>query len=279
MPLNPYLAGGGAPRLRKSLVAFLDILGFASEMEEGFKNGTAADLLKRLRTALDRAWDSFTDELPGMPPVEVNSWHVKAFTDNIVIGYPLTYTDAEGELGSLLLAIREYQIAMVNSGFFIRGAIALGDAYLDNEIVFGNALIEAYKGEQTLARDPRIVLAASVRPYVDRQLRYYRDPGESPHNEVLLKDVDGQMFVNYLATLFDEDPKRPRFSELAQHKAMTEERLRKYKNQPTLWSKYAWVANYHDFICREQGGKFLDYLTDPTLLQTMPARLFRPRGY
>jgi hypothetical protein len=60
---------------------------------------------------------------------------------------------------------------------------------------------------------------------------------------------------------------------------MIEHKLRKNKNVPTVWSKYAWVANYHNFVCREQEGSFLDHLVDPALLQTMPARLFRPRGW
>jgi hypothetical protein len=277
-PTNPYLTDGRAPQLRKSLVAFLDILGFSSEMEAAFKERSASVLLKRLRDALDKAWFNLTDEYSGLGPVEVNSWHVKAFTDNIVIGYPIRDADAEWELGTLLLAIREYQIAMVNSGFFIRGAIAIGDAYLDNEIVFGDALIEAYKAEQTLARDPRIVLAASIQPFIDRQLKFYSDPRESPHNDVLLKDVDGQLFVNYLGTIFDEVPKHARIAEVSKHKLVVERNLRKHKDRPTLWSKYAWIANYHDFICREQGGQFLNFQIDSDLLQTTPARLFRPRG-
>jgi hypothetical protein len=274
-PQNPYLVAGTAPALRKSVVAFLDILGFVDEMKEAFKTKTAAQLLIRLRSAMDTAYENFSDEIPGFDPVEINSWHVKAFTDNIVIGYPITHSDAEGELGSLLLEVREYQVAMVNSGFFVRGGIAIGDAYLDNEIVFGDALLDAYNAESTLARDPRIVLADSVRPYVDRHFRFYGNPAESPHNDVLLKDVDGQLFVNYLGTLFDEEPDAPRYGELQKHKAVVEAKLRQYKNQPSLWSKYAWSARYHNFICHEQRGRFLSYVIDPDLMQTMPTRIIR----
>lgn len=31
-----------------------------------------------------------------------------------------------------------------------------------------------------------------------QHLGFYEEPAASPHNEVLLKDVDGQLFVNYL---------------------------------------------------------------------------------
>ncbi|HJX84822.1 MAG TPA: hypothetical protein VJ723_10800 [Candidatus Angelobacter sp.] len=261
--------------LKNSVTAFLDILGFAAEMKASFEDGTAANLLVRLRSGLSGAYKAFSDDMWG-GPIEIKTWEVKAFTDNIVIGYPiyLNEPDAEAELGSVLLSVREYQLKMVDAGFFVRGRISIGQLYMDNEIVFGNALIEAYTAESTLARDPRIVLAKSVQPYFEQHLKYYGSPAQSPHNRVLLRDVDGQIFVNYLGVIFDDDPDDPRLDELAKHKSAIEERLQKHKNEPPIWSKYAWSANYHNFICHEQGGRLSRYVIEPDLLRAHPTRLF-----
>jgi hypothetical protein len=185
--------------------------------------------------------------------------------------------DAEAELGAVLLAVREYQLTMVNSGFFVRGGISIGQLYMDDEIVFGDALIDAYTAESTLARDPRIVFAKSVQPYLEHQLKFYGVPAESPHNRVLLRDVDGQVFVNYLGAIFD-DLNTPRLGELEKHKNGIEGKLERYKNEPPLWSKYAWAANYHNFICQEQGGLLSKYMIDADLLRSHPTRLFSVNG-
>lgn len=274
-PANPYTLDTTEPVLKHSVAAFLDILGFVGEMKASFEGGTAANLLGRLRSALSRSYSEFRDDMRGRP-IHVKTWVVKAFTDNIVIGYPiyLGEPDAEAELGSVLLSVREYQLTMVNAGFFVRGGISIGQLYMDDEIVFGDALIDAYTAESTLARDPRIVLAKSVYPYLKQHLKYYASPAESPHNRVLLRDVDDQIFVNYLGAIFD-DLSDPRLGELENHKKVVEEKLQQYKNEPPLWGKYAWSANYHNFICKEQGNPlFLKYRIDDNLLRIHPMRLF-----
>jgi hypothetical protein len=278
-PANPYTINTTSAVLKHSVAAFLDILGFTSEMKASFENGTAAELLARLRAALSSAYAEFRDDLWGRP-IQIKTWVVKAFTDNIVIGHPvyLKEPDAEAELGAVLLAVREYQLTMVNAGFFVRGGISIGQLYMDDEIVFGDALIDAYTAESTLARDPRIVLAKSVQPYLEQQLKFYGIPAEAPHNRVLLRDVDGQIFVNYLGAIFDDDLSRPRIRELENHKKAIEEKLQRHKNEPPLWSKYAWAANYHNFICQEQGGSYVGYMVDAEHLRTHPTRLFSATG-
>jgi hypothetical protein len=80
---------------------------------------------------------------------------------------------------------------MTIDGFFIRGGVAVADVYFDEEIVFGPGLLEAYATESQRARDPRIVLADSCLQYI----------AESSSGS-LLKDADGQLFVNYLNKIF-----------------------------------------------------------------------------
>src|ERR1700756_3728702 len=60
-------------------------------------------------------------------------------------------------------------------GFLIRGGIALGGLYHSSDIVFGEALIDAYRLESKVAVYPRILISPTVlrRPgfcYVDSRL-------------------------------------------------------------------------------------------------------------
>lgn len=40
--------------------------------------------------------------------------------------------------------IAAYQCTLLEHGFFVRGGIAIGEHYMDRDIVFGSALIEAH---------------------------------------------------------------------------------------------------------------------------------------
>jgi len=279
--LNPYVEVGKPPSTRFSVVALLDVLGFAERMRQSYRDGGAAGLLIDFRSALDSAYENFRNtDLERVIGAEkaskvLDCWHVKAFTDNIVIGFPVhpSEPDAEAEMGSVLLALREYQLEMVIRGFFVRGSVSIGDLYMDDEIVFGDALLTAYEAEQTVARDPRIVISASARSYVKRHFGFYAEPASAPHNEVLLKDADGQLFVNYLGATYDESPESPDWGRLASHKAAVEKELTRFKENPPIWSKYAWVANYHNFICQEQGGNFVKHRIGAELLRAGPERL------
>jgi hypothetical protein len=135
-------------------------------------------------------------------------------------------------------------------GFFVRGAIAIGNAYVDDIAVFGDALTEAYAGESKLARDPRVILTKNSVAATKHHLKYYGNPNHSPQASDLLKDSDGQWFVNYLeAVMIAVDEVGPFYKEFAEHKQAVEEKLTKYGGNPVIFAKYSWVANYHNFFC------------------------------
>lgn len=195
----------------------------------------------------------------------------RAFTDNIVIGHPI-HEDGEVELGNVFYDLSNFQIFMTMEGFFVRGAIAIGDLYVDDIAVFGDGLIEAYEAETTLARDPRIVLAPSAQAAVNRHLEYYGHGAHAPQNRDLLRDSDGQYFVNYLETLFPGDGYSYQ-KELAVHKGRIEEKLAGFRSRPPIWAKYLWAANYHNYSCDHHSCVDDSLKIDTKNFQLMPARL------
>ena len=207
---NPYHQDDGSRIVRPSVVAWLDILGFAEMAKEAQRTGTENEFLTRLYSALEQGrnhWleqDKWIESHGGKSVGRVlpkDFYALKAFTDNIVIGWPIR-SDGEIELGDAFSALSWFQFEMINAGFFIRGAISVGNIYVDDIAVVGGGLIEAYKGESTLARDPRIILTATAAKTVKGHLEYYgsRSGGGShaPQNRELLQDADGQFFLNYL---------------------------------------------------------------------------------
>lgn len=258
---NPYLVGDQRS-LRPSLLCFLDILGYREMVAAADTPETAAALFGRLHEALREgsdiltgadidAWFDALDE-NGNPTTAVatrpDDHAITAFTDNIVIAWPI-WDDGEQEWGTAVRRLARFQLSMVRAGFFVRGAIAFGPAYVDHLSVFGPALLEAYNGESSLAVDPRIILTESARNLVATHMGYYFNVG-TPQEVDLLRDRDGQWFVSYLEELiFDEEMGGVAWEEVTRHRDTITEKLQLHAADPRIWSKYEWVARYHNHFC------------------------------
>ena len=277
---NPYHNDKGIPQLKASVFAFIDILGYASLTKKSQQDNTQAKLLRELYQALSegRGWLE-EKKLPGAKKLGDRDFYVlKAFSDNIVIAWPIR-DDAELELGLVLSKITDFQFTMACAGFFIRGSISVGQACVDDILVFGDALTQAYVGESQLARDPRIVLVESAVMAVKQHLTYYGNGEHSPQNRALLCDSDGQWFVNYLdCILYLEEEVGPDFDALLSHKAAVEEKLKQYRDDPPIFSKYAWVAGYHNFFCDKHSRHFSDQHKIQTELFKAPPRSIVAEG-
>ncbi len=65
----------------------------------------------------------------------------------------------------------------------------------------------------------------------------------------MLIDADGCAFINYLYTPIGLETGLEEALVL-RHKTEVETALVKFENSPLVWSKYRWVARYHDFFCQ-----------------------------
>ena len=278
---NPYLQDTGETLLRPSVVAFLDILGYRDMVLEAEKSGTGQQFLSLLHRTLKAAVNKLRDPLAEEDELFKSSLLTKdlhkvvSFTDNIVIGYPIS-GDAESELGFICHDLANFQLTMVKAGFFIRRAISLGHVYIDDFVVYGRGLIDAYDAEVDKARDPRIILTDSAQAAVKRHLRYYTNPAHAPQIRDLYRDADGQFLLNYIdETMIAEDELGPDFESISQHKVAVENKLKDYTDQPPLWSKYAWVANYHNFFC-DLHSITDEYKIDLSNFQMKPSLIIEP---
>lgn len=250
----------------------MDVLGFAEHIATSFSDGQG-------QIALNRFYGVFTEQLKTTFNRRIEggsrSWDVKVFTDNIVLGYALESWHAEPELASVFDKIGAYQLLMALENFFIRGAISVGDLFLDENTAFGPALLDAYKLESTRARDPRVILSAGVIDYLSRHIGFYGHPRHAPQLAMVLRDADGEVFVHYLHYLVGWDDDRPfiNSNSLAQHRDNVIRNLKVHRGSPRVWAKYQWVANYHNYFCnycRQCDGYHDDLAIDHSNLQIQP---------
>lgn len=252
MSRNPYHTEE-VPTLRNSVLAYMDILGYSDMIRESEELGTQQEVLSRLYTTLSKERERLEEKTDSQQQlrefIKKDNYALKAFTDNIVMGWPIR-DDGEFEFWSAFSKLGIFQLHMVTSGFFIRGAISVGTAYIDEIAVFGKALTEAHKGESSLARDPRIILTTSAMKVAREHLTHYSEPRHAPHIRDILQDSDGQWFLNYLdCILIAENEQGPFYDQFLKHKTIVEQKLQQHRGNPSIWSKYTWVAGYHNYFC------------------------------
>jgi len=250
MARNPYKDADGHPLLRKSVAVFVDMLGYADLIETAHKEAKDLDVLNLLRKSLDDAFQhiNFSPEIWASAPAP---WLVKSFSDNVVVGLPTREHDGldveliSGRFGT-------FQLDLALEGFFVRGGIALGDLYLDEEIVFGPALIDAHNCESLQAVNPRVVLHGSAEKAIEAEFKRTEHliPSMPAYNRCFCRDADGLLFVNYLSSITEfEYDDRIYFETLDRHRTSVEAKLSEFSTDTRILSKYLWSASYHNWFC------------------------------
>jgi hypothetical protein len=268
--IGAFATEDGQPHVQEAVIAYFDILGFTQDMQAAAKKGQSDDFLKRF-SSVAKGWylaarDNFSAEWGDGRRL----WELNSFSDNVVIGHPIRH-GGEVELGHVMSDIAMLQMGFIlEGGFFLRGAVAAGDLYMDDDVIYGTGLLSAVDAEHE-ADVPRVVIHASAARLVREQLRFYASIRNAPHTRILLRDEDGHLFVNYLSAAFEyatgavEDW-------LKQHREIVVGRLERYRSKPRIWAKYAWVARYHNYFCTSFAG--VEGLTiDVTLLSLGASRL------
>ena len=120
-PRNPYHKDGQPPGFLQSVVVYLDVLGYREMWVRAEREGEQDSFLQRLYQALDEGQQWLRDDGSDLWPVDRDCYAIKAFTDNIVIGWPVL-SNAESELISMFSRVAYFQLGMANHGFFLRGA-------------------------------------------------------------------------------------------------------------------------------------------------------------
>jgi hypothetical protein len=122
-PTCAYLDERGRPRLRESITAFLDVLGFSHTVMTAAEAGQSQQCLASIVAALNDARTFVRESMSGPRLADPQHWAIKFFSDNLLVGYPFDNpTTAPAAAMFVVQCALRYQMQLALSGFFVRGA-------------------------------------------------------------------------------------------------------------------------------------------------------------
>jgi hypothetical protein len=246
MKESPFIGPGGEPRLVDCAVLFFDLLG-VSAMAKGEKaEGELVSFDRTIREAFP-----YPIGAAALSEAGRGAYPATVFSDSVVQAVPIPdELPAAAAIFQILLEVAQLQTELAISNYFARGAITLDLFHSYDGLLFGPALVEAVGLERNVAVDPRIVLSPAVSAAL-LQARAAEDSHEKAFYEVapVLVDEDGVPFVDYLTGAFQADPEIDLPEKLHTHRRVVVERLKQQRTHFRRWSKYRWVAEYHNATC------------------------------
>jgi hypothetical protein len=158
-------------RFEEQFTAYIDLLGFKAAVsnEEEDNISKIHGLLTRISKLRSR-FAVASDGTESVKTIYITPM-ITAFSDNIVISYPLKKScKAMGDTKSTLIAILRKVIhftALVAEdalgiGLLVRGGATIGNLYHTPRVIFGKALNDAYDIESKVSQFPRVALSSEI---------------------------------------------------------------------------------------------------------------------
>lgn len=259
-PSSAYLDDLGRPRLRTSVVAFIDVLGFSNFSTSAADFQDAQKTLSMIAAAINDSRTFVRQSFPHDQGALELGAALKFFSDNLAFACPCD-ADETANRAAIRFIIRctqRYQLRMALNGYFVRGAMTIGPICLTDEIIFGSALVECYQGESKAAIVPRVLLSDPIRKLLSQPQANGRRDSPSDGDLICL-DIDGRWFVNYLQAAIEDSGVNWSFIE--RHKQNVLASLSRTTRHDVL-PKFGWACRYHNMFChwnREASGYSDEY--------------------
>jgi|GEM_PF-1697816 len=263
---SAYLDPAGRARLRVSIVAFLDILGFSQSIRTSSEHGDDQVLVDRILAAINDSRQYVRQSFTESYALELNRWALKFFSDNLVLGFPIEGSGMSPEASAwfVIRCAQRYQLRMALNGFFLRGALTQGPICLTDDIIFGSALLECYQLETKASIVPRVILAEPLTLLLSKSLRESADATSVDMRHSICRDIDGWWFLSYLEAAVDGE--RVDWAAVERHKNAVMQSLAGITRHDVL-PKYGWACRYHNMFChwhRDAAGYSDRYRIDRT---------------
>ena len=161
-------------------VAFIDVLGSS----KAIKNNANESL-----NAIHIAYDETIVQFKKYHSEHMNEPKVDIFSDNIILSNEIVDGKEERAFFSIIFFSALLQMNMWINNLLVRGGISCGNFFSDERMIWGNALIQAYKLEGQIAIYPRII----VEPEIAEIIKSIMKPEKG---KLLCEDFDGIYFVD-----------------------------------------------------------------------------------
>ncbi|HZL41329.1 MAG TPA: hypothetical protein VFC45_13750 [Pseudolabrys sp.] len=223
--------------------AYVDILGFGELIDKLDRGETPYDFLKDLLTKVHNPPETIAGSS------EDADFRAQSISDAVA----LSAADNIRGLGALFHSVNQLAVTLLQQGFFIRGAIVKDKLHHDDKMIFGRALVRAYRLESTVARYPRVMVTREV---VD-DIRDRAD--EQSIQRMLRRADDGPMFLHVLREIeikalpfvlgsagvkIDDTRFSGRLLQFCDIPKQLQRRFDEATDNPAHFDKVKWVANY-----------------------------------
>lgn len=210
---------------KECYVAFIDILGFKSLMEDAQSYEKIKEVFQDLLSAREILWDRTGDDGKYNSFSEAsNKAYMRIMSDSIVIAVPKIVSKA---LSFVCRTAGYMQLSLLDKGILARGGIAEGSFYGNGEVSFGSGLTNAYNIENTIAIYPRVV----IQPSVVKEL--------ATTVNVIRYSKDDYYYVDYISS-------KVRIGRKDIFKKFIEENIIKYELSPNVRKKYLWLREEYN---------------------------------
>lgn len=221
---------------REHFVAFMDILGFKAFID----HETCETIYQIFETIHARSKSSLNYN--GVQIQAFEAIQHKILSDSVIV-----FIDAEIEdsFPALLTVCTQLQRALANRDdpILLRGGIAKGSLYYEDDIIYGQGLTKAYLLESNLAKYPRVIFTGDTLE-AGRKVTKYMFPELDGLFPGFAKDKDGLYIIDYLPGNYP--------GKLEEMKAYGDKLIRKCEvmlnglTDAALREKYLWLRNQID---------------------------------
>jgi hypothetical protein len=242
------LGVGTAPVYSERYVAFVDILGFSDIVRQSvtypWQSEQLVGILERIS---GRTTQLESDKMFG------DDFRAQSFSDCIVLSEQAT----SAGLDHLLFAVSQLALDLLANGILTRGAIAKGKLHHADKIVFGPALVEAYRIESTIAVFPRILIERETHRDFKSMVEAGRKPFTASGFEAEVRhDNDGPPFLDILSPFRDlsgATPARLMVTAEACHRTI-KMKLAESIYDPNIYKKIRWLTIYWNGVAMSDGS-------------------------
>lgn len=213
----------------KSIFAFLDLLGVKESIK--YDNGEFLDKLGKIYDSTLRRYKSecnikFRDII-----------RTKIFSDNIVFECKINDGDGFEEFCQIAFITAILQEELLKNNLLLRGAITKGDSFLDDVLVFGKALSEAYLLEDKFALYPRVIISKELVKIVSSKIL-----SVSPITYMCVVDRDGEYYIDYLNSAGKSPANR--IAQIRSAITYNTSELKREDYDPKIKQKLVWHDDY-----------------------------------
>ncbi|BCZ46989.1 hypothetical protein psyc5s11_30560 [Clostridium gelidum] len=224
----------------KRIVVFMDILGFKEHIKATEEEKNKKKIFRVMNYIKNVESDNYKETIS----LADIGREVTVFSDSIVISY---LADVQSCVYYILIDIIHIQLELAVEGIIVRGGIALGELYHKQNIIFGPAMLKAYKLESKYAIYPRIIFTEDLIKYgIEHHIS-----ANSPEQELeyLLKiideDKDGYYYTNFLLQYGELDELEYYYKILDVLRKLIVETINNSSDKNVI-KKYKWLKKYYN---------------------------------